>query len=778
MAVTQCVPFGVILAEGCDIMVDPPPTASHLRQTEWLQRRHPEEYVPPALISSELLEQSQAVQPYPTDCITSCLMEQDLLLFSAAGPSRELISLAQLPIAPNGDRLGIDGAAGGPVPTYRPRYVRATGPILQLVLNYRVPKGWEGVCFGADATLPLLAARSLVGIDFWRVVRRCQGESVAPRDVSISNQDQQQHVMTAGGEATDPCWMLRSIGHVPFSKSTGAKIKINQIQSSISPVTDFAWCRRMPQRGVIVHSNGAVMEVVVDPGNLGNLGRVTCTPAWIPGSELEHLVSPSSLGVVKAVFLPDHPRRLVLSLKTKIGTVDLRGPSAPPSPFQEIYTCPQGQWITSLAAAPEPQYSYGSEFATENNSTSSISEHQHLVAAATTSKILLFDLRRPQRPLASWPHGMGPGSKPHTLLELRTAGPCTLRWLPPYCRDGDVPHQNGSGNNSNEGNRDVSMIAIGRVLAMQVSHDGHARCVVCEWECEHSVGLLTAENGCIYALPPLRCRTRESATAPTATATATADEEEEEECTGASPPRCGNNSRRSGRGVFSWEPASWISFKSIDPPLLLFDTALHYPAALTAATKHGRAMQEVRRRRRTLFTAVQREENETTNLRINKPTSLLPSSWRGPLSLGLAIMDDSWQTVRKESRRGGAVSAEPMLAMLSSSQEITLMKLQSSSPSHHATATGAGAGGDGDGGLNEICSSRLIVLHPSTRDASLSEEEERNGCDAREQTLMELAKVVSSGSTIPKFKTRPSTLCIVCCRSSIGAFSFHLSALF
>ena len=117
----------------------------------------------------------------------------------------------------------------------------------------------------------------------------------------------------------------------------------------------------------------------------------------------------------------------MLALRDRLARLDLRGAAGGSSSngaLQHLWSCPKGQHITALiAAAPSAPGAAAS-------ASGGGAGEEHLIAAACSSgapggnaaTLLLFDLRRPQRPLATWhqaPMG-GAGGDPVTLL----------RWLP------------------------------------------------------------------------------------------------------------------------------------------------------------------------------------------------------------------------------------------------------------------------------------------------------------------------------------------------------------
>jgi hypothetical protein len=106
---------------------------------------------------------------------------------------------------------------------------------------------------------------------------------------------------------------------------------------------------------------------------------------------------------------------VVLALRDRLSRLDLRSRTASP---QQLWSCPQGQHLTAIRAPP-PGLA-GSEGGPPT---------EHLLAAAAStgvpgsgSQLLIFDLRRPYKPVATW-------QQPGMDKALHEA-PSLLRWVP------------------------------------------------------------------------------------------------------------------------------------------------------------------------------------------------------------------------------------------------------------------------------------------------------------------------------------------------------------
>lgn len=598
---TRCAPLGIVLPQGADYMVDPPPATSNLSQTEWLHKRHPSEYVPHSITSALLREQSHRGAGYPTSCITSCRLGQELLLFSAAGPARDLVSLTQVPSTTwspsrpaNPDEL-----------TYRPHYARLATPVLQLALNSRASQGWERVL--RHPNLPILAARSLGGVDFFQLAKDHPGNIVSTSDEEV------------GGVP----WRLNSLGR---SSAAGAipparthcldGSRKSKYEAAVPSVEDFAWGRLLTQRGAMLRSDGAVLEVVLDPGH----SVPSVTPAWLPTGHAADVLANGATtsngnsritsefahsGQMRCTFLANHPRHMVLCLKTRLALVDLRGPAAEPSPLQDIYTCAPGQWLTAVAAP--------------DSCDGALAGYQHCLAAATATQVLLFDVRRPQQVLASWDHTMGPmnvnTSKHSSIAAVKSAGVDTLAFLPPI--HPESASSEGSSGQHSDGQALLRLLASNARLGTGV---------VCEWTAQRAQrGGLAAREGMVWEVGP------GEASAVVA----------------------------SGHAAFAWEPSCWTDITPRNPPLLLYSK--EYPPALTAVIAYGQEVQRHRRQRQ------QRAAAGGDGGSASRPVNLLPSTWRPPVALGATVATLEWGT--------GVAVPRPVLAILKPTQEVVLAAL-------------------------------------------------------------------------------------------------------
>jgi hypothetical protein len=121
---------------------------------------------------------------------------------------------------------------------------------------------------------------------------------------------------------------------------------------------------------------------------------------------------PASLPVLAAL----------LSLRDRLCRLDLRTSSS--SSLQQLWQCPQGQHLTAIAVPPAADAAAAVTAAAGLGSGAS----EHLLAAATSagalgsgSSFLLFDLRRPRQPVASW--------QQPPMDQRQHEAPTLLRWL-------------------------------------------------------------------------------------------------------------------------------------------------------------------------------------------------------------------------------------------------------------------------------------------------------------------------------------------------------------
>jgi hypothetical protein len=74
-----------------------------------------------------------------------------------------------------------------------------------------------------------------------------------------------------------------------------------------------------------------------------------------------------------------------------------------------------GEVFCGLTAAPRSHHSWA---VSQTQGGPGVTEMTSLVVAATTSRILVIDMRRPSGPLVSAPHQLSPGLQPHLLALL------------------------------------------------------------------------------------------------------------------------------------------------------------------------------------------------------------------------------------------------------------------------------------------------------------------------------------------------------------------------
>lgn len=165
----------------------------------------------------------------------------------------------------------------------------------------------------------------------------------------------------------------------------------------------------------------------------------TCIRRLLPTRPHTHVPSPAAL----------------LALRDTLCQLDLRSGGAGTAALRPLWRCPQGQHLTALCAPPHAA-------AAAPGPACATAAPDHLVAAASAggrgggTRLLVFDVRRPGRPVACWEQ---PPFEQHAHEALTL-----LRWLPTPA--GDAPQRGGS---RWDGLLLAGGSATGRVLGCQLS---------------------------------------------------------------------------------------------------------------------------------------------------------------------------------------------------------------------------------------------------------------------------------------------------------------------
>ena len=275
--------------------------------------------------------------------------------------------------------------------------------MLQLAFSHRGPRGAAAAGLWASA-LPTLAARSLYGVTCLRVV--------AP-DADVGDD-----------EGSKRRWALERACHA----------------ATAAPTAHLAWGRRLAQRALVLCEDTSLHELSLEGGGGAEVARVWAgAPADLGGSRQR--------GVLRCAYAV-HPRVAALALRDRLARVDLREGGRGGS-MAVWYCLDQQQYLTALAApgevrgpspSPSPFFGRGERrlyplllsllfmlrtfFAPAPGSLASLQalgDESHLLLASTNAAVLLFDLRRPQAPVATWAHGM-PRAPPDLLHLLPLPG--------------------------------------------------------------------------------------------------------------------------------------------------------------------------------------------------------------------------------------------------------------------------------------------------------------------------------------------------------------------
>lgn len=529
---------------------------------------------------------------------------------------------------------------------------------------------------------------------------------------------------------------------------------------------DVAWCNHMTQRCAVLRSDGCLLDVSLDPGRasihsthssgrkkkerISSKGGSTLPTelhapvGWAPSptllSELPSSSSFLSFGstggtnlsfkerihsssILRCTFTAIHPRQVVLSLHTLLGSIDLRGGAGLSSSCsssssmgyrrgnfsQRVYECPQGQWITALSAPPL-----------------GISR-DHFLAASTVTEVLLFDLRRPQMVLARWEHGMEVGEGAVDGRKKGNHGPAvhavlpdSIQWLPTTwgnCStstdDGTIGTGTGTAmdidiggvdysqsqlppsqqqqqqrnhgdlrtSTTRDGTRDGTSSTMHTVL---VSNAWSGRGIVCEWKEERRRGGIAASlGGDIWEYDPVEISTSGTTDATAGVAGIN-----------TSGPPIGTAADvhplplpLPADSDFAWEPAWWTEMKPQKPPFLLIDLKIGCPTTVAGAAQRGRDMQRHRAAARDLENGIGVVDSEDKEGRKKARVRLLPSEISGPMTIGMVAIpcNKNWKGTRKGTIHGtasgtaGSTTDKVLLAVLSPSQEITVGEVSNNS---------------------------------------------------------------------------------------------------
>ena len=541
----RCVPYGIALGEGADCLIDAPPLEGPASQTDWYHRRVPTGFVPRDAVSSQLLGERDRVEgswgAQPNALLAACAVGDRLAVMTVAGPSRNIISAACFPF-PNAsvdkrdvesDDVNENEVSWSEWPEkYRPFLLRTAAPVQQLALNVAAQDGWRRLL--SYENQPLLAARSLYGLEIFQVnveYYDSSNDAMGGRERSRPATKRRLHRRNQRPlvDGQMPSITLNAIGNflLPYPQNRRFDGDSPLLASSSRPCVgtdDFAWSPYFTERGVVLTHDGRLYESSLA---MGAKHALTCTLAYQPSEEdrppsgiMRGRHDSHDYGRCRCTFTARHPRHVALALEDSLNIVDLRGGGTAHSDVAlKLYRCSAGEWISAVAAPP-PRLTRCQRDSSSSTGGDYGLTMEHYIAAATSSRVLLFDLRRPNRAVAEWKHDFHPVDvrKDLSVLALRHMVPDHLFWLSPWqCRTtlgALLSHGNRGGD---EGIMDsyrhlpfheASVIVpstipaaascdcvagIGRLL---VSNSWSSRGVVCEWsQAEPSDVSLTLDGG-------------------------------------------------------------------------------------------------------------------------------------------------------------------------------------------------------------------------------------------------------------------------------------------
>ncbi|PRW61174.1 DEK-like isoform X2 isoform B [Chlorella sorokiniana] len=373
------------------------PPASPLAQVEALGQALPLVPAPANLLARQALHDAAldavaAVGPIPPDCLEACCLRDDLHLFIPAGPARSLLTWARLPLP-----LLYEGGQF----SYPLRQVGLPAPLLQLALNRRASIGWDSCLWHTN--LPMLAARSEYAVTLLQLAPGPGGASSRPeqgrqararspsKDDGSSDNDASQN---AEQQSSSDEW-----------EDDGGGFDLRQlcVVGTRSPTAHTCWQRHLAQQPLLLLQDGTLLEAQLQQD-------VQVVEAWRPPAG----AVPARLQGVLQVAGGAQPRTALLALHNRLSRLDLRSSGGA---LSLLWQCPQGQHLTAICA-PAPA-----------GDASASGADEHLLAATTGTsapgsgaRVLLFDLRRPGQPVATW-------DQPQLGEKSLEAG-TLLRWLP------------------------------------------------------------------------------------------------------------------------------------------------------------------------------------------------------------------------------------------------------------------------------------------------------------------------------------------------------------
>lgn len=232
---------------------------------------------------------------------------------------------------------------------------------------------------------------------------------------------------------------------------------------------------------------------------------------------------PSRMQGVLQVAGGPQPRTALLALKDRLAQLDLRCGGG--GSLQQLWQCPQGQHLTAMCA-PLPALAATSVAAAAAGLGSGTAEH--LLAAACSrggrgsgAHIMLFDLRRPAQPVATW--------EQPPLSEEQEGAATLLRWLP-LAATGAAGGGGGPSAAGGRGSAEPQQPWGGLLLA---GCGGSGRVVGCEYTAQAAGPALQARGGRIQEKPAgagtLLMERLQAALEQQLDEAAAAEEEEEEE---------------------------------------------------------------------------------------------------------------------------------------------------------------------------------------------------------------------------------------------------------
>lgn len=538
----RCAPYGIVIGEGADSIFDTPQMNGPEQQYNWFQMKNPVSYFARGVVSDYLVEdyQRKAVQNYPNQLLATCAWQDQIVLATVTGPKRDIISTSVFPLhkwnrdsSQTIDIADVNhfikrSALTWPA-RHRPHLMRAAQSVQQLEFNEGATGGWERVLKYNNE--PILAVRSNYGIEFYRMLfeshdsqdREQTAEDSREKNVKqksadhVSSEDRFEHapkqfskdIIPENISFTKIGQLMNNFGCTLLS---GTKSTVGGSNSSLD-THDFAWNPFLTQSGVLLLHDGSLIDISLGCGKSNLRGTI----AYKPSSEDRPVYSDFSSqatnlayrgGRHRCCFTARHPRQVALAIGSNLNVIDLRGGKRAHSDVAlRLFECPPGEWFTAVTASHIKPSDAKNLIPKLPQMTT-----EHYIAAVTSSRVLLFDLRRPQSHVAEWKHDLMPQNirREVSLSELYHEMPDEIFWLPSWQEYLRYDPQKSSFPEARFAFQDSSTVVpstmpsqpcdyvagIGRVLVM---NSWRGRGIVCEWNQREPVSaFLAAKAGDIF----------------------------------------------------------------------------------------------------------------------------------------------------------------------------------------------------------------------------------------------------------------------------------------